>query len=125
MVAIGILKSANKPSNKMQKNDDVFEHAMHEVLQDAPRECLANMRDHLHHLKARCPHMEKSVDNCLKGLEGKPNMLRVLVAAYVLNGGVPLKYSKSKDSIKSREEDATEMDLLLKEMDAMVTKEIP
>lgn len=110
-----------KLQHKMQKNDDEFEHAMKEVLQEAPSECIQNMREHLHFIKTRCPHMHKSVENCLRGLEGTPNMLKVLVAAYVLNGGIPLKYSNSKDSVVSKVEDNVDMESLLREMDEIVT----
>lgn len=108
----------------MQKSDDEFEHAMNAIMQEAPKEQLHSMRDHLECFRCRYPHMQKSVDNCLRGLEGKPNLLRLLVASYVINGGVPLKYSKSKHPVAAKEEDDKEWDSLVKDMDKLVTKDL-
>lgn len=103
----------------MAHNEDDFEHAMKDIMQPAPHECLTSMRNHLEFIKTRHPHTETKIKHCLKGLEGTPTMLRVLVAAYVLNGGVPLKYSLSKESIEMRQNIDSDVDDLLKEMDAL------
>lgn len=104
----------------MDTHIDFFEEGMKEVLQEAPVECVRSMRQHLEFIKVREPHF-KTVDSCLRGLEGTPNMLKLLVAAYVLNGGVPLKYSKSKDPLSCKDHDISEMDKLLREMEEITT----
>lgn len=108
----------------MQKIDDEFDHAMHEIMQEAEKSRVQHMRNHIEMVKCRNPHKQKKYENCLRGLEGKPNLLRLLVASYVINGGVPLTCSAVNDSVVTKEEDDKEWDSLVKDMEKCVTKDI-
>ena len=50
------------------------------------------------------------MDSCLRGLENEPTLVEILVAAYVLNGGVSLKFHTQTEQ---QEEDERDLDALL------------
>lgn len=95
--------------------EDDFEHALKEAEMPVSSEFAKVIKENLHFIRARYPHKERMVDSCLKGLGENPPLMRVLVAAYVLNGGVSLKYNMS-EAEQSPVEDAEEFERLLQEI---------
>ena len=101
--------------------DDAFTTAMDDVYKAAPEELIRSMQERFSFIKTRYPHSEKSVLSCQKAFHNKetpPTLLEVLVAAYVLNGGILLKHSFGQ-SIRELEEDSEEMEGFLREMEDM------
>ena len=100
--------------------DDAFTNAMDDVFKSAPAELIKSMEDRFSFIKTRYTHSEKSVLSCESAFRSKekPTLLDVLVAAYVLNGGILLKHSFGQ-SIRELEDEAEEMDGFLKEMECM------
>lgn len=72
--------------------EDEFEHAMMEAREPAAEAFVRDLKRTMAHVRAHHPYTQRAVDSCLRGLEGTPTMLHVLVAAYVLNGGIPIKF---------------------------------
>ena len=97
--------------------EDEFEHALMEVEIPVSDEFTEAIKENLSFIRARYAHKERTVDSCLKGLGDKPTLMKVLIAAYVLNGGVSLKYNMGdSSSLKEQEKDAEEFEQLLKEI---------
>ena len=95
--------------------EDEFEHALMEAGLPVSDEFAEAIRENLGFIRARYQHKERAVDSCLKALGDKPTLIQVLVAAYVLNGGVSLKYNMG-DSLKDKEKESEEFEQLLKEI---------
>ena len=72
--------------------EDAFEHAMMEAREPAAEGFVRDLKRTMAHVREHHPQTQQAVDSCLRGLEGAPTMLHVLVAAYVLNGGIPIKF---------------------------------
>ena len=92
--------------------EDEFEHSMMEAGEPAPERFVKEFTQTMRLVSARHPHTARAVESCLKGLAGTPTMLHVLVAAYVLNGGIPIKYDFGEEV----EEDDAELDRFLNEI---------
>jgi hypothetical protein len=92
--------------------EDEFEHAVMEAGEPADAGLIGSLTDTLRLVRARHPHTARAVESCLKGLQGTPTMMHVLVAAYVLNGGIPIKY----DFGPAADEDDVELDRFLHEI---------
>jgi len=90
--------------------DDPFAHALLEAEQPAPPEFVASVVEKLRLIRKEYPHKESTVDSCIRGLEGAPTLAKILVAAYVLNGGVSLKFHMNED-------DGKDLDTLLSEIE--------
>jgi len=95
--------------------EDDFEHALTEAEMPVSDEFAEAIRENLGFIRARYPHKERAVDSCLKALGDNPTLKKVLVAAYVLNGGVSLKYNMG-DSLREQEKESEEFEQLLKEI---------
>lgn len=100
----------------MEPNDP-YRHALAESAQPAAPDFVASLREKLNAIKEMFPHKESTVDSCLRGLEGRPTLGEILVAAYVLNGGMTLKFNLSKEAARDAARDAEEFDSLLKEIE--------
>ena len=96
--------------------DDPFQHILQESKQAASHEFVCSLRDKLAIIKARYPHMQSTVDSCLKGIAGAPTLGRILVAAYVLNGGVSLKFNLAEERARDERAEADEFDRILREI---------
>lgn len=77
--------------------EDEFEHAMMEAGEPAAEGLVLDLLDTMRLVQAHHPHTARAVESCLKGLKGTPTMLHVLVAAYVLNGGIPIKFDLERN----------------------------
>jgi len=75
------------------------------------------MIDHLEFIKSRYPHKEKTVLECLNGLKSDANLLHILVAAYVINGGILLKFSENEKNLQTLSSDDLDMESLLKSLE--------
>jgi hypothetical protein len=104
----------------MEEHNDPFLHALAESSQPAPPDFVASLRDKLGVIKELYPHKESTVDSCLRGLQGRPTLGEILVAAYVLNGGMTLKFNLSKEAADEAARDAEEFDSLLKEIECNI-----
>lgn len=104
----------------MEEHNDPFRHALTESVQPAPPDFVASLRERLGAIKELYPHKESTVDSCLRGLEGRPTLGEILVAAYVLNGGMTLKFNLSKEAASDAARDAEEFDSLLKEIECNI-----
>lgn len=103
----------------MEPNDP-YRHALAESAQPAAPDFVASLREKLDAIKEMFPHKESTVDSCLRGLEGRPTLGEILVAAYVLNGGMTLKFNLSKEAARDAARDAEEFDSLLKEIECNI-----
>ena len=103
----------------MEPNDP-YRHALAESAQPAAPDFVASLREKLNAIKEMFPHKESTVDSCLRGLEGRPTLGEILVAAYVLNGGMTLKFNLSKEAARDAARDAEEFDSLLKEIESNI-----
>jgi len=101
--------------------NDPFRHALIESTQPAPHEFVCSLRDKLGVIKKRYPHKESTVDSCLRGLGDSATLGHILVAAYVLNGGVSLKFSLSEEQAHDTQQDVQDFESLLKEMEVKIT----
>lgn len=103
----------------MEPNDP-YRHALAESAQPAAPDFVASLREKLNAIKEMFPHKESTVDSCLRGLEGRPTLAEILVAAYVLNGGMTLKFNLSAEAARDAARDAEEFDSLLKEIECNI-----
>jgi len=99
-----------------------FAHALEEVHKPPSEELLHSMRTRLEFLRMRYPHSVGSVAECLEGLsaENSPTLLKILVAAYVINGGVLLKHGAT---IREQEEEEEDFQELIRQIDRFSTEE--
>ena len=104
----------------MEQHNDPFRHALAEAGQPAPPDFVASLREKLSAIKELYPHKESTVDSCLRGLDGRPTLGEILVAAYVLNGGMTLKFNLSKAAAADAARDAEDFDSLLKEIECNI-----
>jgi hypothetical protein len=104
----------------MEEHNDPFRHALTESGQPAPTDFVASLREKLGAIKELYPHKESTVDSCLRGLVGRPTLGEILVAAYVLNGGMTLKFNLSKEAAADAARDAEDFDSLLKEIECNI-----
>jgi hypothetical protein len=104
----------------MDEHNDPFRHALAESVQQAPADFVTSLREKLEAIKEMYPHKESTVDSCLRGLEGRPTLGEILVAAYVLNGGMTLKFNLSKEAAGDAARDAEDFDSLLKEIECNI-----
>lgn len=95
---------------------DPFEYTMGEALQPVTDEFAQSIREKLVTIKERYPHKQSTVDSCLAGIAGEPTLARILVAAYLLNGGVSLKFKMDEEPIRRAKFEAEEFDRMLKEI---------
>jgi hypothetical protein len=98
------------------RHDDVFEHAMRQVHQQAPPELVAGFKEKMDFIRVRYKHNENAVDSCARGLGDDPTLLQLLTAAFVLNGGVLFKHGPTAQEEESEELDLTQ---LIQEFDAL------
>lgn len=92
-----------------------FAQAYRDATGAAPAELVASLRESLAAIRARSPHHEAAVDSIGERLGEageRPTLLEVLVAAYMLNGGVVLKHRLEPEDLTL----AAEMDSLLDEI---------
>ena len=99
-----------------------FSHALDEVNKPPSEELLHSMRTRLEFLRMRYPHSVSSVAECLDGLsaENGPTLLKILVAAYVINGGVLLKHGAT---IREQEEEEKDFEELIRQINRFHTED--
>lgn len=100
--------------------NDPFRHALVESAQPAAHEFMCSLREKLGVIKQRYPHKESTVDSCLRGLEDGATLGHILVAAYVLNGGVSLKFSLSEEGAEDTQRDVQDFESLLQEIEGRI-----
>lgn len=100
----------------IQRQDDVFEHALRQVHRPAPPELVTGFTQKMDFIKLRYKHNEKTVESCLRGLGDEPTLLQLLTAAFVVNGGVLFKHGPLLDE-EEREEH--ELSRLIQEFDEL------
>lgn len=100
------------------EHNDPFRHAVAESCLPAASDFVESIREKLVAIKRMFPHKSSTVDSCLLGLEGRPTLGEILVAAYVLNGGMTLKFNLREDTEDEKARDAEEFDSLLKEIES-------
>lgn len=98
------------------RQNDVFEHAMRQVHQQAPPELVAGFREKMEFIRVRYKHNENAVDSCARGLGKDPTLLQLLTAAFVLNGGVLFKHGPT---LQEEESEELELNKLIQEFDAL------
>lgn len=100
--------------------NDPFRHALTESFQPAALEFVSSLREKLETIKQRYPHKESTVNSCLQGLEDTPTLGHILVAAYVLNGGVSLKFQMDDRPARSADSDVQDFESLLQEIEGRI-----
>ena len=77
-----------------KRHNDLFISTLHELHNEAPRELLHSLREHLHAVRQSNPNSAQTAEACLAGLTSDAStLLHVLTAAYLINGGVMLKHT--------------------------------
>ena len=77
-----------------KRHNDLFISTLHELHNEAPRELLHSLREHLHAVSQSKPNSAQTAEACLAGLTSDASpLLHVLTAAYLINGGVMLKHT--------------------------------
>jgi hypothetical protein len=69
-----------------------FQEALQMMNEEAHPSLVKAFKQKLIYLKENIHQCASSAESCLNGLPAKPTMLQIQVAAYVLNGGILLKY---------------------------------
>ena len=95
---------------------NVYKDVMKEAFHEATPEVVKRFRTKMGFIQERYSHTAKTVQSCLHGLSEKPTLVELLVAAYLVNGGVLFKYNTEELSQEEVEGD-NEYSRLLKEMD--------
>ena len=96
--------------------DDAYRYALAQVDRPAARELVTGFKEKMEFIKARYKHSEKSVLSCLSGLGNNPTLLELLVAAFVVNGGILFKHGPS---IEEEEQDEHELSKLIQEIESL------
>jgi hypothetical protein len=94
--------------------DDAYRYALSQVNKPASGELVTGFKEKIEFIKARYKHSEKSVSSCLAGLGGSPTLLELLVAAFVVNGGILFKHGPS---VEEEEQDENELSKLIQEIE--------
>ncbi len=76
----------------MSASDDVFQHALLQIHQEAPPELVKSFLEKMRFIRTHYPHSETTIESCLDGLSEPPTLLELLVAAFVVNGGLLFKH---------------------------------
>jgi hypothetical protein len=103
-------------SSSNSRQDDVFQHAMRQVYQQAPPELVAGFQEKMEFIRVRYKHNERAVESCVRGLGNNPTLLQILTAAFVLNGGVLFKHGPT---LQEEEADERELNKLIQEFDEL------
>lgn len=74
--------------------DDVFKDAMKQMFKEAPPELTHGFKQKMGFIQAQYKHSKTTVQSCLDGMEDPPTLLELLVAAYVVNGGLLFKHGE-------------------------------
>ncbi len=82
---------------EIKPNDNLFEHTLKEVQNDAPEALVNTLKEQMNKIKDKYLHTSQAVDHCLPVLDSKPKLLDVLVVCYILNGGVLLKHTLEEE----------------------------
>jgi len=97
---------------------NVYKDVMKEAFHEATPEIVAGFKKKMGFIQDRYSHTSKTVKSCLQGLSEKPTLVELLVAAYLVNGGVLFKY-KEEELDQGEVEGDNEYSRLLKEMDEL------
>jgi hypothetical protein len=95
--------------------DDVFKDAMKEIFRDAPPELVAGFKDKMRFIQSQYKHSKTTVQSCLEGMDDPPKLVELLVAAYVVNGGLLFKHG----DLATTEEDDDAYTRLMQEMEEL------
>lgn len=96
--------------------NDPFQYVLSESEQPAAPEFVCSLREKLQVIRERYPHTQSTVDSCLAGIAGTPTLGRILVAAYVLNGGVSLKFKLGEERARDQRAEADDFERILREI---------
>ena len=86
-----------------QNTNDLFVLTMGQLHQEAPPGLVESLKTSLEQIRRKNPNSAQTAKSCLDGLAasergGPCTLLKVLTAAYLINGGVMLKYQDTLDS---------------------------
>jgi hypothetical protein len=96
--------------------NDSYQHAMIQIHRNAPEELISGFMEKLELIKTRHKHSEKTVESCISGFSTPPTLFELLVASYVINGGILFKYGPE---LEQEQEDDNEFTQLLAELSAV------
>ena len=91
--------------------DDVYQHAKRQIHQPATPELVIGFKDKMQFIRKRFKHNAKTVDSCLSGMGDPPTLLEMLLAAFVVNGGLLFKHGA-----RMEEEEIDDNELELNEL---------
>jgi len=94
--------------------DDVFKDAMKEIFRDAPPELVTGFKEKMRFIQSQYKHNTTTVQSCLEGMDDPPKLVELLVAAYVVNGGLLFKHGEM-----AAEEDDEAYTRLMQEMEEL------
>jgi hypothetical protein len=91
------------PPTPHQAKNDLFAITMGQLHQEAPPGLVESLKASLEQIRRKNPNSAQTAKSCLDGLaggtgeeEGPCTLLKVLTAAYLINGGVMLKYQEDE-----------------------------
>lgn len=96
--------------------DDSYQHAMIQIHRNAPEELISGFMAKLELIKTRHKHSEKTVESCINGFSTPPTLFELLLASYVINGGILFKYGPE---LEQEQEDDNDFNQLLAELSAV------
>lgn len=84
-----------------QATNDLFAITMGQLHQEAPPGLVESLKTSLEQIGRKNPNSAQTAKSCLDGLahgDAPCSLLKVLTAAYLINGGVMLKYQENSES---------------------------
>jgi hypothetical protein len=76
--------------------DDVFKDAMKQIFREASPDLTQGFKKKMGFIQDQDKHRKSTVQKCLDGMSETPPLLELLVAAYVVNGGIFFKHGESE-----------------------------
>lgn len=73
---------------------DVFKDAMIQIFREASPDLMQGFKKKMEFIQEQDQHRKSTVQKCLDGMNDAPPLLELLVAAYVVNGGIFLKHKR-------------------------------
>lgn len=76
--------------------DDVFKDAMKQIFREASPDLVQGFKKKMEFIQEQDQHRKSTVQKCLDGMSDSPPLLELLVAAYVVNGGIFFKHGEKE-----------------------------
>ena len=111
-----------------QATNDLFAITMGQLHQEAPPGLVESLKASLEQIGRKNPNSAQTAKSCLDGLdeqEGPCSLLKVLTAAYLINGGVMLKHALGEEPQQEGEKEEKSLADLEEELLSLGLNEDP